>query len=359
MQLARSGQLPFHGPKVFMLITIALILGIGQITAMFAALPISMLFLLYGRKVGWFSAIAATMVCFFLASAGYVPAFMIGSLPISTLLAFTVSEFIRNQVSPSKGMLLAGFSSFIAACLIGGVYIYNLDKKVKIPTHIPEVKSSYKVVENFKGFIYLSLKDFGEQVMSEQGQDGKLSTPSGAPEFRVIMDILRSPQIILDRAIISFPSGLFVGVFLWIWLNLYMVLRLNRVYPFRNELTEKDLLNFKVPEQVVFVFIALLVFTLVGDYLFSGPTTEIGQSLLQCLGVFYFFQGFGIYINFLDFMKFHGFLRVVLVLFTVFTGSWFIAGVGLFDLWFNFRKYFKRNDPNGHDSNSNSNGGGF
>ncbi len=60
--------------------------------------------------------------------------------------------------------------------------------------------------------------------------------------------------------------------------------------------------------------------------------------------MFYFFQGFGLYISFLNFMGLGGFLRAVLVIATVITANEVLAIFGLFDMFVNFRKYMKRKD---------------
>ena len=83
--------------------------------------------------------------------------------------------------------------------------------------------------------------------------------------------------------------------------------------------------------------------TMWGEFLGEwGPV--MGISLLKILGVFYFFQGFGIYVDFLDHVRIFGFLRSILVVLIVLTANQMLALVGLFDMFVNFRKFLKKKD---------------
>ena len=66
----------------------------------------------------------------------------------------------------------------------------------------------------------------------------------------------------------------------------------------------------------------------------------IGFTIIKCLGIFYFFQGFGVFSDLLSFLGIVGFFRTLMVVFVIFTGKYLIAAAGLFDNWFDFRKYF-------------------
>jgi uncharacterized membrane protein required for colicin V production len=66
------------------------------------------------------------------------------------------------------------------------------------------------------------------------------------------------------------------------------------------------------------------------------------MTLIKCLGIFYFFQGFGVLSELLNFLGLFGFLRTLIVIVTIFTGNYLVAVAGLFDNWFDFRKYFNK-----------------
>ena len=64
------------------------------------------------------------------------------------------------------------------------------------------------------------------------------------------------------------------------------------------------------------------------------------MTIIKCLGIFYFFQGFGIFSDLLNFLGVLGFLRTFIVMAVMFTAYPLVAAGGLFDNWFDFRKYF-------------------
>ena len=56
--------------------------------------------------------------------------------------------------------------------------------------------------------------------------------------------------------------------------------------------------------------------------------------------VFYFFQGFGVMSDLLTFLGIMGFFRSIMVMIVILMANYLIAAAGLFDNWFDFRKYF-------------------
>jgi hypothetical protein len=104
------------------------------------------------------------------------------------------------------------------------------------------------------------------------------------------------------------------------------------------------LLNFKVPFEFVLVLALGLILALFAEKLGSLQFETLGFTIIKCLGIFYFFQGFGVFSDMLNFLGVTGFFRTLLVMITIFMASYLIAVAGLFDNWFDFRKYFvKRN----------------
>lgn len=58
------------------------------------------------------------------------------------------------------------------------------------------------------------------------------------------------------------------------------------------------------------------------------------------MGVFYLFQGFGVYNDFLKYLKIGGFIKTMFIAFTFILANKFLAILGIFDLWFDFRRFF-------------------
>jgi hypothetical protein len=107
------------------------------------------------------------------------------------------------------------------------------------------------------------------------------------------------------------------------------------------------LLRFKVPEHVVFLLIIGLAVYLGADYGLGSQAEVFGSNVLGCLAVLYFFQGFGIYNDYMAFLKMGPFLRMILTTLTVLFAWKMLVAVGVFDLWFNFRKFIKKQNGEG------------
>lgn len=84
------------------------------------------------------------------------------------------------------------------------------------------------------------------------------------------------------------------------------------------------------------------------DYGLFEKSEFWGGNILYCLAPFYFFQGLGVYLDFLSFLRVGGLIRSLFVFGTVLMGWRYLIVVGLFDLWINFRRFFKiDNDKEG------------
>jgi uncharacterized protein YybS (DUF2232 family) len=60
---------------------------------------------------------------------------------------------------------------------------------------------------------------------------------------------------------------------------------------------------------------------------------------LPVMGLFYFFQGFGLYYQFIHSIQINRFFRTLLLLLMVTAAYKFLAIIGFLDVWINFRKY--------------------
>jgi uncharacterized membrane protein len=86
------------------------------------------------------------------------------------------------------------------------------------------------------------------------------------------------------------------------------------------------------------------------DYGLGKTAAVVGGNILYCLGVFYLFQGFGIYNDFLKYLRIRGFVKTLFIVFTLVMAFKFLAIIGMFDLWFDFRKYLTNNTNNKNDT---------
>ena len=157
-----------------------------------------------------------------------------------------------------------------------------------------------------------------------------------------VIALLSDPEKMADKMMVSLPNYFVVSVFFTLWVNLFLLLKSARfILRERGPLhTESSLIEFKVPEKAIYVLIPALALATWGNDLTGMNVENLGMFFLWLLGVFYFFQGFGIYSKFLTKMRIFGFIRTMLIIFTVFSAYWLLAIFGVLDLFVNFDRFF-------------------
>ncbi|MCY4643578.1 MAG: DUF2232 domain-containing protein [Bacteriovoracales bacterium] len=250
----------------------------------------------------------------------------IALLPLYLLacsMAIVVGEILIRKIQPSRAVLGIGLFLAVTVFLGGGTLIYQNK-------------------ENVSESLKTSLVKIQDQVQKEP--------PKQAVEFQ---DHL---QYMIDRAeeiVTSTPTYIFIGLFLGIWLNLYLVLRghktllLKRNYPYQLG----HLTHLRLPGWTAYLAIGLLA-------LYTLPEGTVGKDLqtfaaggTYVLGTFFFLQGFGVYLEYLHFLKIKGFLQSFLIFMTAVFANTLLAVVGILDLWFDFRRFFKNKDKDDKDKN--------
>jgi len=203
------------------------------------------------------------------------------------------------------------------------------------------------------GIFFFTVKEQGLSVEQFIMKQIELSSDKLAEQKEVIekssdkesiqaLQLLENPGLLAKELKEAMPSYLFIGVYLMLWFNTFLALKSRRLLLSGNEYaySEKNLLNFKVPFPFIFLLVLALVLAIWGKDLGYESLESIGFSLIKCLGVFYFFQGFGVFSDLLNFLGIFGFFRTLLVMVVIFMANYMIAVAGLFDNWFDFRKYF-------------------
>lgn len=297
----------------------SVILCLSFIMAIFAPFPLALAVILYGRTKGFLIGVAGLILSFAVASKVYGDFTLLGFYFGVVVFGFGIAEIVLRGISPIKGMVSfgLGFILFIAASFGFLMNSMNTTPKEFIVQQLE--KSSDKIAEQ-------------KRVVEQSGDKDSLE----------VLQLLDRPDLLAKELIESFPSYFFMGVFLMLWFNMFMVLKSRRLlfsgqdYPH----SERELLNFKVPFGFIVVLALGLVLAVWGDMLGSGAYESIGHTIIYCLGIFYFFQGFGVFSALLNFLGIVGFFRTLIVMITIFMASYLIAIAGLFDNWFDFRKYF-------------------
>ncbi|MBY0414703.1 MAG: YybS family protein [Bdellovibrionales bacterium] len=289
---------------------------------LFAPIPLAIAFLLYGRVVTF--AVAGISLALLIAAAKAVQGFpmLTAGMYLSALLyAVLVSEVIFRNVNPVKGLIVSGL---ILVVLSAGSLI-AFDRMS--PTTL-------------KGEISQSVSSVLGQL-KKQKQDS--SEVTGEQE-RAFDDFVSKPEVLTNDIYTSLPWIVFIVCYFGLWISLYVTLRNSLVWRYKvlYNYGLKDLTHFKVPDFFVYPLIASLVLILGADYGLPAWSEVVGSNLLYCLGVFYLFQGFGVYNDFLKFLKIGGFIKTLFIAFTFILAPKLLAGIGIFDLWFDFRRFFTK-----------------
>lgn len=297
----------------------SVILCISFIMSVFAPFPLALAFILYGRLKGFLVGLAGLSLSFVFATLVYADLTLFGFYLFVFVFGFGISEIVLRGISPIKGLVAFGLGLLLIMSTGFGLLMHNLKMTPK-------------------QFIIEQLEKSSEQIAKQKS----VVEMSGDKDAIQVLQLLDRPDLLANEMIDSFPSYLFMGVFLMLWFNMFLVLKSRRLlfaghdYPH----DEKRLLGFKVP----FGFVMLLAFGLVlavwGEQLGHASYEIIGFTIIKCLGTFYFFQGFGVFSDLLNFLGIMGFFRSLIVMMTVFVANPLIAAAGLFDNWFDFRKYF-------------------
>ena len=243
--------------------------------------------------------------------------------------AVLIGEVILRKVHPVKGLLTAGMIVVALSAGILGTYIFTAKSPIE-----KQIESS--LVQTF-------------EIAKKNNPGIKETLDAGGERALVLKDVFSKPGEIAKGIVQWIPAGVFVGVYLGLYLCLMIVLRNGIIwkqdhpYPY----SMKDLLKFQVPFQLVYLVIAALALILGKDYLGGDTAALIGSNILYCLGIFYFFQGFGVVMDFLTWMNVQGFFRSILVVVTLWSAWRVVVLVGLFDMWVNFRRFFKKNNNEG------------
>ena len=302
----------------------SMLLCMSFLMSIFTPLPLAMSVLVYGRTKGhimisgfWLLNVVLSFGVF-----GDITLFVFYSA--ACLFAVLVSELIIRKIQPVRGMVKSGLAFVAIAAIFIGAVIQTQDKPVK-ELIVSQIEKSGQVLEQQK------------EMLKKRESDT-------AESFQLIA-MLSQPELLAQEIMKEAPSYFFIGIFLMIWVNLFLCLRMVRMLaPEVAVYTERDLINFKVPDQLIWLVIVGFVLAIWGVELGNSWYPAIGMTLLKCLGIFYFFQGFGIYLDFLDFIRLGGFIRTLLVMVTVLSVSQVIALVGLFDMFINFRRFFKKSN---------------
>jgi MFS family permease len=297
----------------------SVVLCVSFLMSVFAPFPLALAVILYGRVKGYLTGLLGLGLSFAFATALYQDLTLFGFYGCVMIFGFAIAEIVIRGISPVKGLVSFGLGFIL---LVSGLFTFVVSSQNLTPVQFIEqqLEKSRDKLNEQKKLIEQSAQDYDVEALQLLDRPDQLA--------RVFFETM--------------PGYFFIGVFLMLWFNMFLVLKSRRLllsgndYPY----SEKNLLNFKVPFGFVVPLAIGLALAVWGKDIGFQYSEMIGFTLIKCLGIFYFFQGFGVFSDLLSFLGIVGFFRVLTVMFVIFTGKYLIAAAGLFDNWFDFRKYF-------------------
>jgi len=287
--------------------------------SVFAPFPLALSVVLYGRLKAFLIGLLGLVLSFGFATLIYQDLTLFGFYACVLIMGFSIGEILIRGFNPVKGIVAVGLSLIV---MVGSLIFFTVKTQGV----------------NFEQFIVKQLELSSEKIAEQKAAIEK----SSDKESIQVLQLLENPALLAKEITEALPSYLFIGVFLMLWFNTFLALKSRRLllsgtdFPF----SERVLLNFKVPFAVVFLLvIGLVLATWGGDFKVDNLEAS-GFTIIKCVGLFYFFQGFGVFSDLLNFLGVFGFFRTLLTMVVVFMANYLIAVTGLLDTWFDFRKYF-------------------
>ncbi len=307
--------------------------NISFIFSVFTPFPLVFTYLIFGKNKGIqlsLAGIALHIVVVISGTIGDAPIFL-ASYTYSALIAYMLYEVFRRGIHPVKGMMVIGLTVFLSIMVMFG--IGTLILSVPLVEFVTElIKSNSQVILERK-----------TEFLAQGGED--------ALKF---IERLEKPGVIAKSIIRAMPSYVFTISFCWVWVNLLILLKnYRRLMPLqgiklklgenvKRYFSESDLHSFRVPFNVVWPLIVTIVLTIFGDSIWGVDNNEILESILFCFALFYFFQGYGLFIDLLNYLKIGGIIRTMFIVLTIIFLHVPLAFAGLIDTWLDLRRFLKR-----------------
>ena len=304
--------------RLFLLGASSVILCLSYLMAVFAPFPVAMAVVLYGRARGYgvgLLGLALSVPLGFQMTGDYTLAMSFSALMV---FAVIIAETLLRSWRPVRAIVIAGvicltvFAAFFA-------YTMYVSKTTPINFFAEQIAQAQSKL--------VAAKEAGkfEQDLAQIGLGGK-------------------PADIAQEILKVVPGYLFMGTFFVLWVNMFLALKGQRLLRTETSVAhdERALLGFKMPFECAYLVAISLALVVGAEYWQLAWAEPVGINLLRMLGIFYFFQGFGVLLDYLNHFGVLGMLRTIIVMAIVFIMPQLIAVLGLFDTWFDFTKKIQK-----------------
>jgi hypothetical protein len=299
---------------------VAIVLSLSILMSALASFPLALAQILYGRLKGFILIVVVAVIVWLLSQKMQGP-FIFWSYIVSALFSVPLAHIVLAQMNPLKGFLLFGV---VALMFFGGAIGFKV-ATMNVP---------------FEEYVLKNATFLSQELQKEENQIFDLK----GEEAQEILQTISDPKKLSQELLNFLPKVFFGSVFFILWCNLFLLLRARGLYSFklRYPYSEKHLFRLKVPDFFVWPVIACLVVLVMGEGAVNIWVYKLAQNILYGIGPFYFFQGFGIFWDVLNHFGIKGFVRSLLMVFTIVSGHWMLLLVGFFDMWVDFRKFIMK-----------------
>lgn len=314
------GKLAFLGVLAFLFSSL-------EPFALFASIPFTISFLLYGKLKTFALGVVGMALAFLLTQVQLYQGSALGTFPLALIYGYLISRSILKEEHPAQGIFKNGLGVFLLFMGLITTFHFSYDGGLRAFLTPYVEKAATQYYKNVEGVVGVP----GEQI-------------------RQLEDVIKDPSLVVDP-VLNYGTGfIFIGVFLSFWVGTFVALRMAPLWKaFHSyKYNVKSLTSFQMPQEMIFPLIAVLAIAVGNVYELFGPWADVvGFNAILMLGIFYFFQGFGILSELLTYWSFFGFLRSMVIFFTVIMAYHVVALVGVLDMWVNFRRFFKKENDEG------------
>ncbi len=306
--------------RLLLLGAASVVLCLSSYMAMFTPFPIAMAVVLYGRVRSYGVALLGLLACSLVGFLFFGGPVFTASYAVLMLFAALIAEVTLRGWRPVRSMVITG--GVVLSGLVAALWAYLQQRNIALESAVTEM-------------VTYGLARFEE------------ASKAGGPSL-VSLGLARPIEELVQQIISTLPGYTIVGVFCLLWVNMYLVLKGRRLLQpaLMHDHNEHALLGFKMPLAGVYAVVVGLALSVWGSELKQPWIDPVATTLLMTVGVFYFFQGLGVALNFLNHFQIMGFFRTLLVMAVVFFVPWVVALLGLFDTWFDFNQKFKEKVSN-------------
>jgi hypothetical protein len=316
INFATVSSLILSGLMSFLLCTSGLFSILSPLPLIHAALR-------WGKTRAYSVTVVAFLLSYFLLREKETGMTLVAMFGFYLAISAMASQMILTRVAPLRGLVLSGG---LLISFLGLIAMSFFSSKEMTPVEY----LTDKVVKNEKEFSTRAVLFYEKDSLEHK-------------EF--LRKIQKEPESLVKEVVPFIPKVLIILVFMTLWLNLCLGYK-SRFLDLGRRMDLDKLIHIKLPDQLVWVAIAGLGLILLESYV-GKSLSEVGSYIVTVLSVFYFFQGFGIYISLLDNVKVKGFFRTFLIVSTVYIAFQALIIIGFSDLFVNYRRFFKKNNTEG------------